>query len=94
MTGMCVCIAQAFKLAELRGSEEGGGGSRKLVLSAEQQQALGLVFAPAVFDGAGRAAVVVGEAPAGAGALDNSAKLDRQLDAILVDPRYELMGDE
>ena len=35
------------------------------------------------------AAVVLGDAPVGAGALDNDAKLDAMLDALLVDPRYE-----
>ena len=89
---------QAFKLEELRSQEAGAGSTaRQLALSPEQQAALGHIFAPAVFDSSGRAAVVLGDAPAGAGALDNDAKLDAMLDALLVDPgyyEYELAAGE
>ena len=90
---------QAFTLEKLRSKEPGaqpvGSAARRLTLSREQQAALGHIFAPNVFDEAGRAAVVAGQVPPGTRTLDmdNSAALDAQLDAIFVGS-YDLPIDE
>ena len=88
---------QAITLEKLRskegGAQQAASSPRRLTLSREQQAALGHVFAPAVFDEAGGAVVIAGEAPGGAAAAaldrDNTAALDAQLDAIFVDS-YEV----
>ena len=93
---------QAITLSKLRrkelGTQPAGSSPRRLALSREQQAALGHVFAPAVFDEAGRAVVVAGEAPGRAPAvaldMDNSAALDAQLDAIFVDSYEVDTGEE
>ena len=79
---------QTFTLAKLRRAD--GAPLRKVTLSQQQQRTLGRVFAGHVFDEAGRAtAIAASDAPAEALELDNSAKLDAQLDAIFAN-EYEL----